>query len=63
LKQIQTSIPDSTKGVNSDEGVLAARRASDPWQGGSMDFSPQLDQLQQRAAKAKQAAQAAASEP
>jgi hypothetical protein len=49
-------------GVNSDEGVLAARQASNPQQGGIMDFSAQLDDLQQRAAQTKQAAQAAVTE-
>jgi hypothetical protein len=49
-------------GVNSDEGVLAARQASNPQQGGIMDFSTQLDDLQQRAAQTKQAAQAAVTE-
>jgi hypothetical protein len=49
-------------GVSSDEGVLAASSATDASQGGSMDFSAQLDDLQQRAAQTKQAAQAAVSE-
>jgi dsDNA-specific endonuclease/ATPase MutS2 len=49
-------------GVNSDEGVLAARQASNPQQGEIMDFSAQLDDLQQRAAQTKQAAQAAVTE-
>src|SRR4030095_10914785 len=49
-------------GVSSDEGGLAASSATDTSQGGPMDFSAQLDDLQQRAANAKQAAQAAVSE-
>jgi hypothetical protein len=40
-------------GVSSDEGGLAAGSATDPHQGGSMDFSIQLADLQQHAAKAK----------
>src|SRR6266545_3743429 len=49
-------------GVSGDERLLAARPAVDARQGGSMDFSAQLDELQQRAAAAKAAAQAAATE-
>jgi hypothetical protein len=42
--------------------VLTARTAIDTTQGGSMDFSAQLDELQQRVTAAKSAAQAAATE-
>jgi DNA repair exonuclease SbcCD ATPase subunit len=48
--------------VISHEGVLAARLTLDPADGGTVDFSAKLDELQQRAAEAKAAAQAAASE-
>ena len=59
--QLDPTMPQPM-GVSSDEGVLAANPATDPSQGGSMDFSAQLDDLQQRAANTKQAAQAAVSE-
>ncbi len=53
---------DSVRGGEQPMNLVAARSAIGAVQGGSMDFSAQLDALQQRAAEAKQAAEQAASE-